>query len=265
MMKLNTRWILLLVIVTIIGCGHDKPSASMRQEDKAAKKLLQGVWLDAETEEVSLKVEGDTIFYPDSTSMPAYFKIVGDTMILGISSSTYPIVKQSEHIFWFKNQNGDVVKLVKSQNPTDTIAFEHDVPQVMTLNKVLKKDTVVFVANERYHCYIAINPTRYKVRIPKYNDDGVEVDNIYYDNIIHLSIFKGTQKLFARSIYKAMYKSLVPERFLSRAILSNMDFSNTDGGHFHFNTTICIPDGASCFLLDTDVSLDGEVKIKLIE
>ena len=62
-----------------------------------------------------------------------------------------------------------------------------------------------------------------------------------------------------------MYKSLVPERFLSRAILSNMDFSNTDGGHFHFNTTICIPDGASCFLLDTDVSLDGEVKIKLLE
>lgn len=253
------------VMVAMIGCSQSKTPSSANQEDTTAKKLLQGVWLDAETEEVSFKVEGDTIFYPDSTSMPAYFKIMGDTLVMGMSSSAYLIVKQSEHLFWFKNQNGDVVKLVKSENPADTVAFEHDTPQVLTLTEVLKKDTVVFMANERYHCYIAINPTRYKVRIPKYNDDGMMVENVYYDNIIHLSIFKGTQKLFSRSLDKSMYKSLVPERFLSNAILSNMDFSNTDGGAFHFNTTICIPDGASCYLLDTGVSLDGEVKMTLLE
>lgn len=264
-MNYKKIWILLLAVGAIIGCGDGKTPAVSRQEDKTAKKLLQGIWLDAETEGVSFKVKGDTIFYPDSTSMPAYFKIVSDTMILGMSESTYPIVKQSEHVFWFKNQNGDVVKLVKSENPADSSAFVNEVPQVMTLTEVLKKDTVVFIANERYHCYIAINPTRYKVRIPKYNDDGVEVDNIYYDNIIHLSIFKGTQKVFARSINKSMYKSLVPERFLSRAILSDMNFSNTGGGSFHFNTTICIPDGASCFLLDTEVSPDGDVKMELLE
>ena len=263
MMKLNTRWILLLVIATIIGCGHDKPSASMRQEDKAAKKLLQGVWLDAETEEVSLKVEGDTIFYPDSTSMPAYFKIVADTMILGISSSTYPIVKQSEHIFWFKNQNGDVVKLVKSQNPTDTIAFEHDVPQVMTLNKVLKKDTVVFVANERYHCYIAINPTRYKVRIPKYNDDGVEVDNIYYDNIIHVSLYRGDYCLFSRNFKKKDFSRVAPKDFIRQGILNDIRLIGMTPSGTHFQVSIVMPDSFSSFLIDLLVDYRGRLKMSV--
>ena len=34
--------------------------------------MLQGVWEDEETDEVLFKLQGDSVYYPDSTSMPAY-------------------------------------------------------------------------------------------------------------------------------------------------------------------------------------------------
>ena len=54
--------------------------------------MLQGIWVDSETGDVSFQVKGDTIFYSDTTSMPAYFKVVGDSLILG-SGTSYGIVK----------------------------------------------------------------------------------------------------------------------------------------------------------------------------
>ena len=58
---------------------------------------------------------------------------------------------------------------------------------------MLKRDCVVFFNDEKYHCYIQINPTTYKVVKPSVNDDGVEVDNVYYDNIVNLTVFNGNK------------------------------------------------------------------------
>lgn len=226
--------------------------------------MLQGVWVDAETGDVSFQVKGDTIFYSDTTSMPAYFKIIGDSLVLG-SGTSYAVVKQSPNLFWFTNQNGDMVKLQKSDDPAVGLEFVRDEPQVLTYTQQVKKDSVVMFNGERYHWYVAINPTKYKVVSRTYNDDGLEVENVYYDNIMHISVFHGSRQLFSSDIRKQDYKKLIPANFLEEAILSAMDFTHIDAEGLHFNATVCRPDGASCYMVDTQIAFTGQQTMKLLE
>ncbi len=249
-------------VATLIGCGGQGGGPSV--ESKEAKQMLQGIWVDSETGDVSFQVKGDTIFYSDSTSMPAYFKVVGDSLILG-SGTSYGIVKQSAHLFWFANQNGDVVKLEKSADPVNELEFVHNKPQVLTYTHQVKKDSVVNYNGERYHWYIAINPTKYKVVKRSYNDDGLEVENVYYDNIMHISVFHGSHQIFSSNIDKKMYKKLVPNGFLDEAILASMAFNHIDANGLHFDATLCIPDGASCYMVDTQIAFTGKQTMSLLE
>lgn len=226
--------------------------------------MLQGVWVDAETGDVSFQVKGDTIFYSDTTSMPAYFKIIGDSLVLG-SGTSYAVVKQSPNLFWFTNQNGDMVKLQKSDDPAAGLEFVREKPQVLTYTQQVKKDSVVMFNGERYHWYVAINPTKYKVVSRTYNDDGLEVENVYYDNIMHISVFHGSRQLFSSDIRKQDYKKLIPANFLEEAILSAMDFTHIDAEGLHFNATVCRPDGASCYMVDTQIAFTGQQTMKLLE
>lgn len=251
--------------MAVSGCAGKKDRDVVISENAGAKKMLQGVWLDADNDDVVLKVVGDTILYSDSTSLPTFFAVYGDTLVMESTQAHYPIVKLTNNVFCFKNRNGDVVKYVKSDNPDDSLMFAYDKHEVQIVTEVLKKDTVVMYGGERYHCYIAINPTRYKVYSSSYSSDGVEVDNVYYDNIIHLSIYKGTSQLFSRDLTKKLYSRFVPSAFLEQAVFSNMDFEKVDASGFHFNSTICIPTGASCYLLDTKVSFSGDLKAELLE
>lgn len=226
--------------------------------------MLQGIWIDEETEEVSFRAEGDTIFYPDSTSQASYFCIVHDSLVLG--NQRYFIEKQTQHVFWFRNQNGDIVKLVKSDNPAEQESFVHDnQPKILTYTEVVKTDSVVMYNGQRYHWYLAINPTKYKVTITSYNDNGMEVNNVYYDNIMHISVFQGATQLFSRDFKKQMYTEKIPASFLQQAVLSNMEFSRIDAQGFHFDATLCIPDGASCYRVENVISLKGELTSQLVE
>ena len=227
--------------------------------------MLQGIWVDEETEEVSFRAVGDTIFYPDTLTQPTFFKIVKDSIVLTAVGTRYAIVKQMEHVFWFKNQNGDVVKLQKSDDPIHVFAFVHDRPQVLTYTEVVKTDSVVNYNGERYHWYVAINPTKYKVHATAYNNDGVEVENIYYDNIIHISLFQGARQIYSSDFKKQQYSGKIPSKFLEQSVLSNMEYTGVDGKGFHFVATICIPGGAACYKAENTISLDGKLNTTLIE
>ncbi len=258
--------IVILSALLLTGCGRQKESAVSESlpESKEAKAMLQGIWVDAETEEVAFSVRGDTIFYSDSTSMPAYFKIVGDSLVLS-SGTKYGIEKQTAHLFWFKNQSGDVIKVVKSSDPEDEAAFVHDKPAILSYTHQVKTDSVVNFNGERYHWYIAINPTKYKVVRRTYNDDGMEVENIYFDNIMHISVYKGAQCLYSSDFRKQQYAKMVPEKFLEEAVLGNMEYGHIDAAGLHFRATLCIPDGASCYLVESTISYQGKMTMKTIE
>lgn len=260
-MKFRLIIYLLTPVCLLCGCGHKDANVAEREEDTQAKSSLQGIWIDSDTQEVNFRAKGDTIYYPDSISQPAYFKIVADTIIIGENRQKYAIVKHSDNLFWFKNSNGDIVKLQRSDNPNDVRLFEIQKPKVLTYTEVVKRDTVVNYDNQRYHCYVAINPTRYKVHHATYNDDGVEVDNVYYDNIVHISVYSGKKCLYSRDIRKNIFNGKIPAQFLSQSVLSNVEFSKVDSRGFHFETTVCIPDGASCYMLDIIVGFNGAMSI----
>ena len=118
---------------------------------------------------------------------------------------------------------------------------------------------------ERYHWYIAINPTKYKVVKRSYNDDGLEVENVYYDNIMHISVFHGAHQIFSSDFKKQMYSKIVPAGFLDEAVLGAMDFSHIDADGLHFDATLCIPDGASCYMVDTQIAFTGKQTMNLLE
>ena len=260
---MTIRTILTIAVVAGIlnSCQQKENKVVETAEDTDAKSMLQGVWIDSDTQEVNFKAKGDTIYYADSLYQPAYFKIVGDSLIMGENRQRYEIVKQTANLLWFKNSNSDLVKLQKSDNPEDAHIFESQKPKVIAFTEVVKRDTVVTYNNQRYHCYVAINPTRYKVRRTAFN----EVDNVYYDNIVHVSVYKGNECLYSRDMRKSLFDGKMPAQFLSQAILSDVEFCKVDSDGFHFETTVCIPDGASCYMFDLTVGFTGKVRIRLLE
>ncbi len=263
----HCSFIIMLLLAWSCGQQQHKPTTTAKvQENREAKAMLQGVWQDAETDEVLFMAEGDTVYFADPTSMPAYFRIVGDSIELG--PNTYRISKQTAHNFWFKNHAGDEVRLVKRDEADDSEEqpdLSDQEPQIISTTQVVNLDSVVMYGGQRYHWYVTVNPTRYRVTRTTYTPDGVAVENVYYDNIIHVSVFKGNQRLYSRDFNKKDFANNVPEDFLAQSILGNIRFDGVDAKGFHFNATVCIPDGESCYMVETLISLDGQLSMKLLE
>lgn len=263
-MKKNNGLIITCVLTFAIFVGCGQKTADQLPESQGAKQLLQGIWSDEETENLVFQMRGDSVYYPDSTSMPAYFRVYDDTLYIG-SSARYHIEKHTEHLLWFKGGDGELVKLVKDDGEEERETFEKNKAQILSLTDVLKKDTVVSYNGNRYHLYVAINPTKYKVVRHTLNEDGLDVENVYYDNIIHLSIFQGDHQLFSRDFRKQQYQQRVPAQFFDQAVLNNMEYSNVDEKGIHLNVSVCTPGDASCYLIEHVISFDGQLTTELLE
>ena len=266
--KMKQAFNILLLACFLLGvaaCGQKSEKKQPEiKEDTAAKKLLQGIWLDGDDEDdVAFRVKGDTIYYPDSTSRPVYFYIVGDTLVMkGANTSKYPIVNQAAHIFQFKVQNGDIVKLVKTDDQSYLQQFSHEQPVTLNQNTLVKRDTVVNAGNEKLHLYVQVNPTTFKVYKSSYNDDGVEVDNVYHDNIVNVNIYQGSRKIFGRDFRKEDFKGQVPHEFLKQSILSDIVFRKVDADGVHYKVVLAMPDSSMSYQVEIIISLEGKMTIK---
>lgn len=253
-----------MLLAALIACGSKNNTQVKPQEDLTAKKNLQGIWLDADDDDVFFRVKGDSVYFPDSTSAPAYFRIERDSFIIvGGNTVKYHIIKQTPHLFVFTNQNGERVKLSKTSDTSYLEMFAPKTIQHVNQNKVLKRDTVYFHNEDKYHCYVQVNPTTYKVAVASCNEDGVEVDNVYFDNIINLNVYKGAARLFSRDLRKEFFKSEVPEQFLKQAVLSDMTFLNADNEGIHFFAVLAIPETSISYMVETIVTYDGKINKRI--
>lgn len=257
--------ILLVSLSFLVSCKKGKTVEPLPQEDKAAKQMLQGVWINEDEAAVVLRAMGDTIFFADSTSQPVFFQIIRDTLFLHDANEVrYPILKQASHLFIFKNQNGDVIRLVKSKDPNDVEVFEAiKRPVSLNQNQLIKRDTVIQREGERYHCYVQINPTTYKVIKSVYTDDGVAVDNVYHDNIIHVSIFHGASRIFSSDFRKQDFSNKVPKEILRQSILSDMILQKVDAEGFQYISSICIPDSPTSYQVEVTISYEGKLTMNV--
>lgn len=255
----------LLLALLFVSCSGKKGNDTAQpQEDRAAKQMLQGIWVDDDAQTVAFKAKGDTIFYPDSTSQPVAFQIFGDTLVLhGTHDVKYAIVRQAKHLFIFRNQNGDEVRLIRSENSDDALAFSFKRPLALNQNQLIKRDTVVLWNSERYHCYTQVNPTSFKVVKPSYNDEGVEVDNVYHDNIVNLHIYHGAQKIFSQDFHKQQFASKVPKDIISQLILSDIALKSVDSKGFHYVVSLGIPDSMTSYQIQLTISFDGKLHLSV--
>lgn len=252
------------VLVALCSCkGGDKGAGSQeRTEDRQAKQLLQGVWIDSDEENVVFKVKGDSVFYPDSLSQPVSFAVYADTLEMrGGHVYKYAIVRQSANIFEFKNQNGDIVKLVKSDDPYFDMQFRRGTAVTLHQRETVKKDTVMFSGEKRYHLYTQVNPTTYKVYKSAYNNEGLETESVFYDNTVHVSVYDGGAKVYSKDFSKADFSSVVPESFLKQSVLSDIIMNGADARGFHFTAQIAIPDTDTSYQADILITTAGRMTI----
>lgn len=256
--KLIIYFFISLSFLFLISCSkktnNDGNINFIEQESKQAKVLLHGIWADELSGDVVMKAEGDTIYFPDSTSVPVCFKIFKDTLVMGVDK--YLIERQSANVIWFVNHAGETIKLVKSSEPSDTLAFTKIAPNAIVVGELVKSDTVVYFNNQRYHSYSTINPTTFKIYKTTHNDDGLKVDNIYYDNIINISIYKSSNRLYSCDFNKHMFKTHIPHEVFVQCVLGNMKLLKLDSCGFHYQATIGIPDEAGGYIVDTLITVN---------
>ena len=262
-MKLFSK--VLICISLMSSCsGQPQKKEEMEKEDLIAKEWLQGTWIDDMTETSLFTAKGDTIYYIDEPAVPVAFKIIEDTLkTYGRKVSNYHIKKQGKSFIWIQSFMGDILQLSKAENSQDSLWIPRQTPKEKTDN-VISKDNVVHYNNQRFRGYVYINPTNIKVHQPEITEEGLEIENIYYDNIIHICVYEGKNKLFGRDMKKQDFKSLIPEEYFQRAILSDMEFGGVNAKGYQYQATLCIPNSASCYLINISITKDGDITYELV-
>lgn len=264
MMMRNVCCVAFAALFLACCSGKEGGVASVQEEDAEAKRLLQGVWMNEDGGEPSFRMEGDTIFFPDTVSAPQRFSVIGDTMFMyGVNVSRYKITSLTENVFEFSSYTDETVRVVKSHDgDADTLFFGKG-HAVINQCKTIKRDTVVMAGGERYHCYLQVNPTTYRVYKSTYNSEGVEVDNVYYDNSVYLSLFNGTRKLYGHEFRKADFARHIPGDVLQKTILSDITLDSVAAGGLYYYAMLAVPDSPTSYILRISLSLGDSVTVEI--
>lgn len=255
------------ILCVLCSCQNNKQKEQVSdEEDTRSKELLQGIWMDDDSENILLKVQGDTIYYADALNAPTRFEIIKDSLFMyGNEVSRYHVDKLAEHIFWFHSLADNIVKLHKSEDPTDSLAFSKTLQVIPNYTEVTKKDTVVSYKGIRYRAYVYINPSKMKVTKTSYSDEGISVDNAYYDNVMHICVYEGKKSLYASDITKKVFEGVVSQDFLDKAILSDMSFISANAFGFQYQASLCVPETSVCYLINLNIDKDGKLNIAAVE
>ncbi len=184
----------------------------------------------------------------------------------GSEVSHYQIDKQAEHLFWFHSLAGDIIKLHRSENESDSLFFSQESLQIIpTYNEVIKRDSVIVYDGTRYRGYVYINPSKKKVTRTSFSEDGIRVDNVYYDNIIHICVYEGKKSLYAHDIGIETFTDIIPRAFLEKAILSDMVFTGVTASGFHYVATVCTPDESTvCYMVELNIDREGKLSLEML-
>lgn len=240
---LNIALCLLTAFISI-ACNQDKAQQQKPEEDKEAKRMLQGVWLNSDDETLTMMVKGDSIFYADSTSAAVSFAVISDSLVLrGSVEMRYQILKQTENIFVFKNTSNDTIRLEKTTEEFTKSDFNTK-PSVITFNQgeTVDSDTTMTAEGRIYKTHVQVTPTNIKVNKNTYNSDGVGVDNVYYDNIVNVKLVVDGRVILHKNFTKDMFRKFIPKEFIKQTILSDIFVNSVDDKGVHCIASVCLPD-----------------------
>ena len=189
-----------------------------------------------------------------SMELQMNLNLVIEEMVVNVISYAYP-----------EGTEADIELLAKSDGKELEQAFEQEPSVTLNQRKTIKRDTVVFSGADRYHCYVQVNPTKQKVFKSKINDDGVSVDNVYYDNSIRVSIFEGRSRIYQHDFHKEDFARLVPQDFLRQSILSDILVIDNDAESVNYNAHLVMPDSPSSYIINVKISYKGKMSMNVSE
>lgn len=224
----------------------------------AAKKLLQGTWVNDQEGDIVFSFKGDTVFYDDSTSSAVAFHVYHDTLYIENHTMTAYLIKTLNSTqLHFINTEGDDVELTKSNKDLTLQRGEHKGNGHINMGKKIKRDTVITFRDKRYHAYTQVNPTTYKVYRQTTNDDGLSVQSVYYDNIIYIALYEGQAKVFGSNITKAEFDKYVPKAYLDKAVLSDITVNSVSDKGVRFVAILAIPESYTTYRVNIDIDAQG--------
>ena len=254
----------LIICLLAFSCTSKTENAQIQQEDKAAKQKLQGTWINEMDGDVFFSIKGDTLFYNDSLSAPVSFYVNNDSLIIcNHQIVRYPIVRLNSTQFYFINADGDEVNLVKSDNAPALQKGEYKGTVDLNQKQKIKNDSVVTCNGKRLHAYTQVNPTSYKVYHQTTNDDGMTVENVYYDNIVFVALYDGNRKVFGQNFQKKDFASLVPKTYIDGAVLSEIIIQGATNDGVRFVAILSKPDSYTNYRINIDITADGKKKLSV--
>lgn len=267
MIKLYKYTAIIISFIFFSCAGKQSQSVDVK-ENLEMKTMLQGTWMDEDTETPMICIKGDSIHYMTSGTLPVAFRIIKDSLITyGTEPTSYYIVKQNEYMLWLQSDMGGIIKMNRADESEsiNSVNFHVQTKKSEQTKEVIQKDRIEFYKDVRYRGYVYINPSQIKVTRPTYSDEGFKMDNVYYDNVIHICVFEGKNKLFSKDVYKKDFSEVVPEEFLQWAILSDMEFIGVNEKGYQYQATISIPDEITSYIVNLSISTDGNIQYTLKE
>ena len=260
------KYTVFIIFLFFLSCIGKQSQNIDVKENHEMKAMLQGTWLDEDTETPMLCIKGDSLHYMTSGTLPVVFRIIEDSLITyGVETTSYHIEKQNEYMLWLQSDMGGIIKMNKADDSINSIDFPIQTKKTEATKEVIQKDQIVFYNNVRYRGYVYINPSQIKVTRPSYSDEGFKLDNVYYDNVIHICVYEGKNKLFGKDIYKKDFSETVPEEFLQWAILSDMEFIGVNENGYQYQATVSIPDEITSYIINLSISKEGNIHYTLKE
>ena len=269
-MKRGYISLILLILgwsVGLVSCGKQHPEAE-EAEDFAAKQMLQGIWLNEETDMPFMKVEGDSLFYPDSENLPSSFFIKHDTFfVIGADTIPYQIKLQTQERFHFLEFGNNLITLYHSDNEEDINFFQAAAEPLPVVTERLEKDSVVMYDGKRYRGYVFVNPSKMKVVRTSIGPSGMLVDNVYYDNVIHICVYTGATELYGKDFTKKDFTDVIPAEFLETSILADMNFMGVDGEGYHYQALVGDPESSAsaAYLLNITIGNDKQPRVSIAD
>ena len=251
-------------MAVLAGCNNNHGNNTLANQDKEAKEMMQGYWRNDDAGNFAMLVKGDSIIFPDTSSMPLLFWIYQDSLYTqGSHLQSYKIKKQAAHLFKFVNQLGEEVKLVKTDNTLARKIFAQEHPYAMNIFRTSDIDTTFNYGNQHYTCKIHVETTSDRVIKSTLTDDGIEVDNMYLDNVAKVNVSIGGKHIYSHDFHKSEFNRFVPTEFMQHSILRDVQYNKADTGAVYLDAIIGFPDASTSYVVELEISKNGKLTTRL--
>ena len=153
------KYTAIIIFLFFFACTGKQSQRTNVKENLEMKAMLQGTWMDEDTETPMICIKGDSIHYMVSGTLPVTFRIIEDSLITyGTATTSYHIVKQNEYMLWLQSDMGGIIKMNRAEDSDsiNSMDFQIQAEKSEPTKEVIQKDRIELYKDVRYRGYVYI-------------------------------------------------------------------------------------------------------------